>query len=71
MPKSAWIHGAELVPENNPYKVDAAGRIVIPSHLRSKFGISVGDEMEYYTTFIEDKWFMCVTKRVPEVDAEE
>jgi AbrB family looped-hinge helix DNA binding protein len=70
MPKSSWIQGAELIPENNPYKVDAAGRIVIPSHLRSKFSIAVGDEMEYYTTFIDDKWFMCVTKKMPEEEIE-
>ena len=66
MPKSTWIQGAELIPENQPYKVDAAGRIVVPSHLRSKFGISQGDEMEYYTTFVDGKWFMCVTKRIEE-----
>ena len=46
MPKSTWIQEAELVPENNNYKVDAAGRIVIPSNLRNKFGIQQGDEMD-------------------------
>lgn len=71
MPKSSWIQGAELIPENKPYLVDTAGRIVIPSHLRSKFNINIGDEMDYYTTFIDDKWFMCVTKHMPEEEAVE
>ena len=65
MPKSSWIQGAELIPENKPYMVDTSGRIVIPSHLRAKFNISIGDDMDYYTTFIDNKWFMCVTKHVP------
>lgn len=71
MPKSTWIQGAELIPEHNPYKVDAAGRIVVPAHLRNKFGVSTGDEMEYYTTFVDGKWFMCVTKKVDEENAED
>ena len=66
MPKSSWIQGAELVPENRPYMVDSAGRVIIPSHLRSKFGIEIGDEMDYYTTFIDGKWFVCVTKHIEE-----
>ncbi len=70
MPKSTWIQEAELVPENNNYKVDAAGRIVIPSNLRNKFGIQQGDEMDYYTAFVDNKWFMCVTKKIEEVEEE-
>ena len=53
MPKSSWIQGAELIPENKPYMVDTSGRIVIPSHLRAKFNIEIGDNMDYYTTFID------------------
>lgn len=70
MPKSSWIQGAELIPENKPYTVDTSGRIVIPSHLRAKFNISIGDNMDYYTTFIDNKWFMCVTKTIPEENNE-
>ena len=66
MPTSSWIQGAELIPEIKPNKVDAAGRVVIPSHLRSKFGIATGDEMSYYTTFVDGKWFVCITKEVEE-----
>lgn len=66
MPQSSWIQGAELIPENRPYMVDSAGRVIIPSHLRAKFGIEIGDEMDYYTTFIDGRWFVCVTRHVEE-----
>lgn len=66
MPMSNWINGAQLIPEGRPYKVDGAGRVVIPVHLRNKFGIALSDEMDYYTTFVDGKWFMCITKHVPE-----
>lgn len=39
----------ELIPENTKYKVDASGRIIIPSYLRAKFEIEVGDQLEYFT----------------------
>ena len=29
------INGVELVPERSAYKVDASGRIIIPSYMRS------------------------------------
>lgn len=64
MPQTSWIKDALLIPEGRPYKVDSAGRIVVPSHLRDKFDIAIGDDMDYYTTFIDDRWFMCVTKKV-------
>lgn len=50
----------ELIPENLVYKVDASGRIIIPSHMRAKFGIDLGDLMEYYTAKVDDKHFLCV-----------
>lgn len=60
MPQNEWIKGALLIPENNTYKVDSSGRIVIPSYLRSKFRIETGDQLEYFTSFIDDSWFLCV-----------
>lgn len=66
MPQNSWIQGAELIPENRPYMVDSAGRVIIPSHLRAKFGIELGDEMDYYTTFIDGRWFVCVTRHEEE-----
>jgi bifunctional DNA-binding transcriptional regulator/antitoxin component of YhaV-PrlF toxin-antitoxin module len=60
MPQHEWINNVQLIPENSSYKVDSSGRIIIPSHLRSKFKIEVGDMMEYYTTFVDNSWFLCV-----------
>ena len=60
MPQNEWIKGALLIPENNTYKVDGSGRIVIPAYLRSKFRIETGDQIEYFTSFIDDSWFLCV-----------
>lgn len=66
MPQNKWIENAQMIPEGKIYKVDSASRIAIPAHLRAKFGVQNGDEMDYYTTFVDGKWFMCVTKHVPE-----
>lgn len=46
--------------------MDGSSRIIVPAHLRAKFGIELGDQLDYYTTFIDGKWFICVTKRVEE-----
>jgi DNA-binding transcriptional regulator/RsmH inhibitor MraZ len=43
MPQNEWIRGASLIPENNTYKVDGSGRVVIPAYLRNKFRIETGD----------------------------
>lgn len=66
MPQNKWIENAQMIPEGKTYKVDSASRIAIPAHLRAKFGVQNGDEMDYYTTFVDGKWFMCVTRHVPE-----
>ena len=60
MPQNEWITGAQLIPENTTYKVDSAGRVIIPAHLRNKFRIAIGDQMEYYTTFADGSWFLCI-----------
>lgn len=66
MPMSDWINNAQLIPEGRPYKVDSSSRIIVPAHLRAKFGINIADEMDYYTTFVDGKWFICVTKHIEE-----
>jgi AbrB family looped-hinge helix DNA binding protein len=60
MPQNEWIRGALLIPENNTYKVDGSGRIIVPAYLRNKFRIEAGDQLEYFTSFIDDSWFLCV-----------
>ncbi len=62
MPTSKWIKDAQMIPEGKSYKVDSAGRIAIPAHIRAKFGIIAGEDMDYYTTFVNGRWFMCVSK---------
>lgn len=71
MPMSGWIKDAMLIPEGKPYKVDGSSRIIVPAHLRAKFGVELGDQMDYYTTFVDGKWFICVTKHIEEVKNEE
>ena len=66
MPQSKWIKDAQMIPEGKSYRVDSAGRIAIPAHIRAKFGVITGEDMDYYTTFVDGKWFMCVTKHLPE-----
>ena len=66
MSMNGWIKDAMLIPEGRPYKVDGSSRIIVPAHLRAKFGIELGDQMDYYTTFVDDKWFICVTKHAEE-----
>lgn len=52
----------ELIPENSTYKVDASGRIIIPSHLRNRFGINQGDSVELFTMQINGEWYVCAKK---------
>lgn len=56
------IENVDLVPERSNYKVDASGRIIIPAYMRAKFEINLGDYMEYYTAYVDGKWFLCCTK---------
>lgn len=58
------IEGVDLISERSAYKVDASGRIIIPAHMRAKFDINIGDHMEYYTAYIDGKWFLCCTKHI-------
>lgn len=60
MPQSDWINNVQLIPENMTYKVDGSGRIIIPAHLRNKFKINLGDQIEYFTAYIDNSWFLCV-----------
>ena len=52
------INDVELVPEQSVYKVDASGRIILPSYMRKKFGVDAGDFMDYYTAYVDGEWFL-------------
>ena len=56
------INDVDLIPEQSVYKVDASGRIILPSYMRKKFGIDVGDYMDYYTAYVDGCWFLCAKK---------
>ena len=58
------INDVELVPERTIYKVDASGRIIIPSYLRTKFEVDIGDFMDYYTAYVDGEWFLCAKKHI-------
>ena len=58
------INAVELVPERTIYKVDASGRIIIPSYLRTKFEVEIGDFMDYYTAYVDGTWFLCAKKHI-------
>lgn len=56
-----WLTGT-LIPENKDYKVDGSTRVVIPANLAAKMCVYPGDQMSYYTAYIDGKWFLCMTK---------
>lgn len=37
-------------------------RSVIPAHIAAKFGVNKLDYMDYYTAYIDGKWFLCMTR---------
>ena len=65
------INNVELVPERSAYKVDASGRIIIPSYMRTKFGVEAGDYMDYYTAYVDGQWFLCAKKHTLTPEEEE
>lgn len=62
-----WLE-ATLIPENKSYKVDGSCRTVIPAHLATKMSVAIGDYMDYYTAYIDGKWFLCMTKNEVQPD---
>lgn len=58
--EQGWIQNAELIPEYNTYKVDGSSRIIIPAYLKKKLNMDIGDYADYYTAYINGKWFLCV-----------
>lgn len=60
-----------MTAENCVYKVDPAGRVIIPAHLRKKFGIVPGNYMEYYTGKVDGRDALILIKRENEDGKEE
>lgn len=58
----------KLEAENSTYKVDAAGRVIIPSSIRKRFGIKPGDYMDYYVGEQDGKYILALMKSEKEND---
>lgn len=41
-------------------KIDGTGRIILPKHLRNKYRLIEGTEVDYYTCNIDGKDYICV-----------
>lgn len=50
-----------MIYEEISRRVDSAGRISIPKHLRKKYGCNEGVEVDFYTFEKDGKWFICMT----------
>ena len=60
-----------LIDEKVTRRVDSCGRISLPKHLRAKFDMDVGEEVEFYIYRRKEngKAYICIGKK--EVDNEE
>lgn len=50
-----------MVSEAISRRIDNTGRISIPKHLRKKYGCTEGVEVEFYTTEVDGRKFICIT----------
>ena len=50
----------KMINLNANRKVDALGRIVIPSKLRDKFAIEPGDKVEFFSTYVDGVMYLCM-----------
>ena len=55
-----------FVNEQITRRVDSCGRISIPKHLRAKFGIDVGEEVEFFTYEVNGRKFICLAAKEEE-----
>ena len=49
-----------MVYEGITRKIDGTGRIILPKHLRNKYRLVEGTEVDYYTCTIDGKDYICV-----------
>ena len=56
------LNDTVVMPEGATYKIDPAGRAIIPAHLRKKFGVVPGDYLEYYTAYVNNEWMLILRK---------
>lgn len=58
-----------MVDEKISRRVDSCGRISLPKHLRLKYNMDIGEEVEFFTCEIEGKQFVCL--KAKETNTEE
>ena len=49
-----------LVSEKITRRIDNYGRVSLPKNLRSKFEMSEGSEVEFFTLYENDKAYLCI-----------
>ena len=49
-----------FIDEKISRRVDSCGRISLPKHLRTKFNMDIGEEVEFFTYEIDGKKFICL-----------
>lgn len=53
-----------LIEEKVARRIDSCGRVSLPKHLRAKFDIDVGDEVEFYIYRTDDgDRYICLKKK--------
>lgn len=52
-----------FIDEKISRRVDSCGRISLPKHLRAKFNIDVGEEVEFFTYEINGRKFVCLSAK--------
>lgn len=50
----------EMLNEDITRKMDELGRVVIPKAIRMRYNLEPGDEMNYYTIKIDDKYYIAL-----------
>ena len=48
----------KVMPENTSRKIDKGGRLTIPSGMRNRFGLELGDKMDYFVIDIEGEQYI-------------
>lgn len=49
-----------FIDEKITRRVDSCGRLSLPKHLRAKFDMDVGEEVEFFTYEEDGKKFICL-----------
>jgi len=55
-----------LINEKITRRVDSCGRISLPKHLRLKYNMDVGEEVEFFTCEINGREFICLSTKQDE-----